>query len=117
MHIPKGADISQKSRQISYDLCRQTFGKGHLVCDSWLLFPEHKHMLDKNDNIISLMSDFDIISQSTTNNYNELFHIFGNNADFSDISNLATKSRLQRAYIQRIQKALPVGSAVGIKNI
>jgi hypothetical protein len=117
MHIPKGADISQKSRQISYDLCRQTFGKGHLVCDSWLLFPEHKNMLDKNDNIISLMSDFNIISQSTTKNYDELFHIFGNNADFSDISSLADKSRLQKAYIQRIQKALPVGSAVGIKNI
>lgn len=117
MHIPDRSDISQKSRQNSYKMCKEIFGEGYIVCDSWLLFSEHKNMLDASSNILSLMNDFHIFSETKTHNYTELFHVFGKDADFSNPCKLPNITRLQKAYIQRIQKALPVGSAVGIKNI
>lgn len=117
MHIPKGADISQTSRQHSYELCKMVFGNCLLICDSWLLFSEHKNMLREHSNILSLMDDFHIIAEYKTTDYSELFHVFGKNADFSDTSSLPSKTCLQKEYIKRIQKALPIGSALGIRKV
>ncbi len=111
MHIPHGAKLTNKYD--SYTKAREFFGNLPIILDSWLLYSEHKKMLSSHSSIVSLIDDFEIISNYETHDYSELFEVFGRLSDFSP-HKLPCNSSLQKAYIDRITKKLPVGSAVGI---
>lgn len=109
MHVPNGADLSQKSRTESYKMAREYFGDYQIVLDSWLLFPPHRRMLGKNSKIVGLMDDFKIQSVLEIKDYRELFHIFGRTGTENNV-----QTTLTRAYKDRMAMGLSVGSAVGI---
>ncbi len=117
LHIPEKCDLSEKSRLCAYSLCREIFGPCLLVCNSWLLYPEHRKMLGKGSNILSFCDDFEIANVYETYDYTELFHVFGKGANYKNVPSLPCWTSLQKAYIGRIEKALPVGSAIGIRYI
>lgn len=113
LHLPEGADLSRKTRLNSYRLARQYFGDFPIIADSWLLYGEHKKMLSEDSKILQFMDDFDIISQSETTDYTELFHVFGRLSDYS-YENLPKETSLQRAYAERMRNNLPIGSGIGM---
>ncbi len=114
MHIPQGCSLELKDMQSSFCLARQYFGNAKIICDSWLLYPEHLQVLGENSKISLLAKQFDIVSTSESYDYKELFHIFGRCADYSNPDKLLKNTRLQRFYIQRITNKMPIGSATGI---
>ena len=113
LHLPENADLSRDNRLESYSLARQYFGNYPIIADSWLLYGEHKKMLSQDSRILDFFDDFDIISQSETHDYSELFHVFGRLSDYS-YENLPKETSLQRAYAERVKKGLPIGSGVGV---
>ena len=113
LHVPPATCLERDRRHMSYSLARKYFGKYDIIADSWLLYPEHKSMLPTDSNILDFASDFDILSVYETYDYNELFHIFGRNADYSFPDKLPQNTLLQREYIKRIKEKQPIGSAVG----
>lgn len=112
MHVPNGTDLSRQSREESYKKARSYFGDYPVVLDSWLLFPPHRQMLGTDSKIVDFMDDFKIVSVLETKDYSELFHVFGRTGKA-----MSAKTTLSKAYKERIERGLTVGSAVGILNV
>lgn len=102
MHIPSCGPLTREkcldSYKQAYEFYKDIFAPGPVVfmCDSWLLFPDHKKFLDKDSNILTFMSDFEIFKSSYSQGYS-FWRIF-NCDDVEDFTTLPRKTRLQRAY-------------------
>lgn len=117
IHVPDGAELANGARKQSYDAARRLYGADVFVCDSWLLYEPIVRQLPENSNIRSFFSDFDIVSVFETYEREELYRVFGRNADFSDFSSLPHSTCLQRICINRLKSGLPTGSALGVLKI
>ncbi len=69
LHIPSDADLSSDNVDASLALARQFLAKYYpayadcrIVCDSWLLAPALKALLNESSNILSFQDRFEIIS-------------------------------------------------------
>lgn len=81
-------------------------------CGSWLLSPEHRHMLKPDSNILKFMDFFTVTPHEKTVE-GDLWRIFGR-PDCSDISKLPRDNSLRRAYIAEIESGNMPHLGVGL---
>lgn len=119
MHIPSSGPMTKEIRMNSYKAAYEFFrsklnGKPlAVVCDSWLLYPEHEKFLPQNSNILDFMHDFEIISFKESNTFQEAWRIFGENHDLPP-EKLPANTSLQKAYAKRLINGEKTGSGYGI---
>lgn len=113
VHVPDGADLSRASLDNAYDRAVELFGTELFLADSWLLYPEHEHMLPADSAIRGFMRDYHVFHVDTTCDYEGLWRVFGKKADYRTAV-LPTDTTLQRAYATRVAEGLPIGSGVGV---
>lgn len=118
MHIPRtGTPLDKESCIESYRQAEQFF-KEELgdncvfVCDSWLLYPEHKRLLPESSNIRRFMEQFDIIDHGIFRENRELWRFFDTNEQ--NPYRLPTDTSLRRIYVDYLKKGGRVGWGYGV---
>lgn len=106
VHIPEmKAPFDKASRDDAYDKAFEFFkdkvNKKVYVCDSWLLGPINKQLLNPKSNIYSFMSEFDIISSGVYRENEDLWRIFDTNEQNPD--KLPADTSLRRAIINHLK--------------
>lgn len=108
IHIPSIGPLSENACRESFIKASEFFACGFkdgvvpFRCGSWLLAPEHRHMLKPDANILKFMNFFNITPQEKTVE-GDLWRIFGQQ-DCSNISALPRDNSLRRAYASEIEK-------------
>ena len=119
-HIPSSGPLKIEDCIDSY--CRaEKFFKGIFpegeptifICDSWLLFPEHRVMLPETSGIRRFAEQFTIIHARYSAPGDRPWVIFYGDKDLP-ADQLPENTSLQRAYKERYVKGLPAGSACGV---
>lgn len=119
-HIPSAGPFP---RALRYDSYRRAFdfypeirccGKYlPIICNSWLLFPDHEKFLPQNSNILDFMRDFDIIKSSYSERPHAWWRIFGRH--FQDpFDKLPRDTSLRRAYANWLVAGNNTGSGHGV---
>lgn len=120
LHIPSSGPVDEKTRIESYKKAFGFYGfnsgdKMPIVCYSWILYPENKHIFNKKSNIYSFFNDFDIINSdvSEENNFPDAWRVF--NMDFTgDTSILPHNSSLQRNIASWLESGRKIGNGYGV---
>lgn len=119
MHIPSSGPLLHEECRHSYRLAQEFFkdafpgAETPFICNSWLLFPEHREFLPAHSHILEFMDDFDIYSSHSDPQGNDLWRIFGL-PDCSDTARLPEKTSLQRAYKQWLLSGREPGTGNGL---
>lgn len=82
------------------------------LCHSWLLFPEHEHMLSHESNVYKFMKRFDIFRSGTSRNREDLWRLF--DTDEKRWDKLPADSSLRRAYVKQLSSGRQVGWGRGV---
>ncbi len=119
MHIPSHGPLL-------YEDCKESFKKAALhfkdyfkerpvafVCDSWLLYPEHREFLPESSNILKFMSYFDIISSEISEEKSDLWRVFYKDWKKEPID-LPRNTSIQRAYADWLMKGNNIGTGLGV---
>lgn len=118
MHIPRtGTPLTPESCMDSYKQAEEFFkeeldGPCVFVCDSWLLYPEHKKILPETSNIRKFAEQFDIIDNGIFRDNRELWRFFDTNEQNPD--RLPADSSLRRIYVDYLKKGGRVGWGYGV---
>lgn len=119
IHIPSGSPLTKEARfdsyRRAYDFFKKECGGGPLVicCNSWLLYPDNKYIFKSGSHILDFMSDFDIISKSDKDHFDDAWRIFGKDYAPGD-KTLPAKTSLQRSFINWLDNGGKVGTGFGI---
>ena len=121
IHIPRSEEpLTPESAHKSYALAKEFFkdryfggGPCIICCSSWLLYPEHENMLKPESNICHFINDFTRVLSRETTDYSYVWRLFDTAFD-GDPDVLPADTTLRRAYIDRLKKGLPLGSALGV---
>ena len=84
-----------------------------IMCDSWLLFPEHKVMLPESSGIRRFAEMFTVIHARYSAPKQRPWMIFYGDKDLP-ADELPEKTTLERVYKERYVKGMPSGSACGV---
>lgn len=119
MHIPSHGPLL-------YEDCKASFKKAALhfkdyfkekpvafVCNSWLLYPEHKEFLPLNSNILKFMSFFDIVSFAISEEKSDLWRVFYKDWN-KEPMDLPRNTSIQRAYADWLMKGNKIGTGHGV---
>ena len=118
-HIPSSGAMTKDIRMDSYRKAYQFYEKERIngvlpmVCDSWLLFPEHNNMLPDSSNIRSFMSDFTILRQSEEYNFSNGWRVYGKE-NLEPICDLPENSSLERGYKKLLLAGKKSGGGYGL---
>ena len=122
IHIPRtGEGMTPQSIDDAFRAARAFFAEEFrknnnpllFHCQSWLLFPEHEHMLKETSNILAFSRRFERIDCGYNKGYGELWRYF--DMDYTgDVDALPTTNSLYRAYVDRVRRGLPIGWGEGI---
>lgn len=119
MHIPSSGSFSKEKRLDSYKRAFEFFKEDFsgkpipMVCESWLLYPEHKEFLPQHLNIRDFIEDFMYIEGTTEDKFMDAWRVFGK--DSSKVSNeLPQKTSLQKAYAKHLMEGGKTGNGYGI---
>ena len=118
-HIPSSGRMPKEVRLDSYREAYRFYGTSRkdgllvLICDSWLLYPNHRSILPESSNILSFMDDFEIISSREADNFPDQWRVFGNTEGLSP-SDLPEKTSLQRAFKSYLLSGGKMGSGFGV---
>ena len=82
------------------------------VCHSWLLYPEHEHMLSHSSNVYKFMKRFDIIRAGTSKRREDLWRLF--DTDEKRWDKLPADTSLRRAYVEHLKQGGQVGWGHGV---
>jgi hypothetical protein len=109
-----------------YEDCKASFQKAALhfqdcfkgepvafVCNSWLLYPDHREFLPPNSNILKFMSFFDIISSEISVNKSDLWRVFYKDWEKAPID-LPRNTSIQRSYADWLLKGNHIGTGLGV---
>ncbi len=120
VHIPRtGGRLDRESVDRAYaqakDFFADKFGEGPavFVCSSWLLFPRHKEMMKAGSNLLSFISDYDIIDSGEYSDYHEIWRLFDMNYT-PELSKLPADTSLRRSYIELIKNGEKTGWGRGV---
>ena len=117
VHIPKtGTSMDEKSCDASFEMAKEFFkdqfdDRFVFTCSSWLLFPEHDKLLNKNSNIIKFKNRFTIVDCGYYEENKELWRIF--NTDETNPDLLSASTSLQKIYLNHIKKGGKTGWGFG----
>lgn len=118
VHIPRtGTPLDKESCDRAYEQAREFFknkiGKNvAFICNSWLLYPENKHILSPRTNTYRFLSEYDIVEWKT-NTGEDLWRLF--DTDEKNPSRLPTNGSFRARYVEHLKKGGRVGTGVGIK--
>jgi len=119
LHIPTGASLKKEERLKSYKMAysffsEKTTGKYMcFVCNSWLLYPEHRKLLPQKSNIRDFMNDFEIIRQTDRDYFRDAWRVFGASHTES-MEKWPAETSFQRAYLNWLQQGGKTGDGFGI---
>ncbi len=118
-HIPaSGKPFDKTARMASYERAAQFFQKKTgdtpiFACHSWLLYPPLRDVLNDKSNIISFMDDFKIAEYEPFTGSEDLWRIFGSDAD-KPASELPRNTSIQRAMADWLEKGNRLGAGMGV---
>lgn len=119
MHIPSSGSFSEEKRLDSYkrafEFFKEDFGGKPIpmVCDSWLLYPEHREFLPEHLNIRSFMEDFTYIEGATEDKFENAWRVFGKDSAKAP-DELPQETSLQKAYAGHLIAGGKTGSGYGV---
>lgn len=117
VHIPSCGRLVREEYMKSYamaaDFFRDAFTDRPIVflCESWMLFPEHRLFLPKTSNILGFMQDYDIYKEEYNNG--DLWRIFYEDYE-KPAEELPGDTGLQRAYRSWLMEGHQAGLGFGI---
>ena len=113
IHIPSnGKPFDAYTRLDSYRRAYEFFKISLFRCDSWLLYPKNKEILDKRSNIVSFMDDFKLIKSYEYPDNRIMWRIFGDKY-LLPCEELPRNSSLRKAYADLLCRGERPGSGVG----
>jgi hypothetical protein len=118
VHIPRtGTPLDKMSCDRAYAQAREFFKdkiekNTAFICDSWLLYPENKHIIPPHTNTYRFLSEYDVVEWKT-NTGEDLWRLF--DTDEKNPSRLPTNGSLRACYVDHLKKGGRVGTGVGIK--
>ena len=119
VHIPSSGKLVREEYLESYARAEKFFsylfpaGKTIFICNSWMLFPEHKVMLPETSGIRIFTEDYSLVEASYSKPLQRPWPIFYNYQN-SPADQLPTDTSLERAYAERYKKGLPSGMGLGV---
>ena len=81
------------------------------VCESWMLFPEHKSIIPEAKNLLDFMNDYSIVHDGKSRD--DLWRIFYCFVG-EDLDIIPQKTYLQRQYVEFMKNGGEVGWGQGI---
>ena len=119
IHIPSsGKPFDTASRLDSYEKAyyffKDRFGDNEPVfrCETWLIYPPNKELLGEKSNIVSFMDDFNIVSSYEYPDTENLWRIFGADAELPP-EQLPRNTSMQRAFADWFMKGNRLGAGIG----
>jgi len=122
VHIPSDAELTREALDASYESAKRFFAEFFsefryegIYCDTWLLAPVLREMLNPTSKILNFQDDYEILS-TNPNDMEFIYWIFkkdGNNPDNLGIEALPETTTLMRAVKNHLRKGGKVGSALG----
>lgn len=118
VHIPRTgtplrpADCDEAFARAKAFFADQTGDVCVFLCHSWLLFPEHEHMLSHESNVYKFMKRFDVFRSGTSRNREDLWRLF--DTDEKRWDKLPADSSLRRAYVKQLREGGQVGWGRGV---
>lgn len=120
VHIPGGLPLTKDLREESYRRAKEFFrdyyfdgsDKVLFMCISWLIYPEHEHMLPSKSNIVDFMHDFTVFDRIEPEKSHDLWRIFAD-AHNLPYDMLPRNNSLRKAYAERLCEGKKVGEGVG----
>lgn len=119
IHIPSDAiftkeevDKSIQAFKIFIDKYLNEYKDAKLYCDSWLLSPILKKILNENSNIISFQNRFNILEVDKEDK-GYIIWVFNKNIN-TPINELSENTSLQRKIKELMKQNIDIGSAKGI---
>ena len=118
VHIPASGEplspeLAIESFKRAKEFYREEIGEPFACkCSSWLLYPEHEHMLDHSSNIYRFMKMFDVFDYGIKKNNSDIPRIFGTCEMRPEY--LPEKTSLQRAYKKHLLAGGKTGYGVGV---
>ncbi|MGB8456031.1 MAG: acyltransferase domain-containing protein [Anaerocolumna sp.] len=119
MHIPSNGSFSEEKRLESYKRAFEFYiddfgGKPiPMVCESWLLYPEHREFLPEHLNIRSFMEDFTYIEGAAEDKFENAWRVFGKDSTKAP-NELPQETSLQGAYAKHLMAGGKTGSGYGV---
>lgn len=119
LHIPSSGPLTHESCMGAFQKASMFYQKDFLerpipfVCQSWLLFPEHRRMLPASSHIRHFLEYFHILEWGYDPEGGDLWRIFGCFYD-GDIQKLPRDTSLRRAYAERLGAGEPPGWGYGL---
>lgn len=118
IHIPSDADMSKDKLQQSYEEAVAFFAKyypdfqyQYFTCDSWLLSPGLKDLLDESSRIIQFQNAFQIIS--TRPQEKDYMNWVYKNRKLTSLDEVPQETSLQRKMKAYLQQGGMIGCAYG----
>ena len=118
IHIPRtGTPMDPESCDRAFAMAKEFFGSqvgetAPFVCNSWLLFPEHKTMLSSQSNTYQFLMRFDIIRSSYYKDRSNLWRLFDTMEVHPD--RLPTDTSFRRSYVEHLKKGGRLGGGYGV---
>ena len=119
VHIPRtGTKLDHSLVLDSYNMAKEFFKDEFddnviFICNSWLLYPWNREVLQEGSNLAQFYDDFTIVSSGEYENYSEVWRLFDCLYD-GNSDNLPNDTSLRRAYIKRIKDKQPIGHGTGV---
>ena len=118
VHIPSGADISEKTCLENYEKALKFFEKYYpeckikaFMCHSWLMDPELATFLPETSNILSFQKFYNVVPTKSAGEEVMTF-VFGKRPD--DLNDLPENSTLTRNLKKRYLEGKPIYAYVGV---
>lgn len=119
LHIPTGTSLKKEDRIRSYKMAYSFFSEKTIgkymcfVCNSWLLYPEHRKLLPQNSKILDFMNDFEIIRQTDRDSFRDAWRVFGA-AHTEPMEKWPAETSFQKAYLNWLRQGGKTGDGLGI---
>lgn len=120
VHIPRTLTPLSKAEcdrayAMAEDFFKDKTGKTYdFVCDSWLLYPENREILDKNSNVYRFMSEYEIVKWGINEDDRDLWRLF--DTDEKDPYKLPHDTSMRRRYIEHLKKGGKTGWGYGLRR-
>ncbi len=118
VHIPSGSpliyDECLKGYNAAAKFFKEKFKMSPVVfyCNSWLVFPDNKKVLNENSNILKFAADYDIIDLEFSKEGCDFSRIFG--CGYSgDLGELPTNTSLQKNVVEFLKSGGRLGNGKG----
>jgi len=112
-HIPSSGKLTRELCWDSYRRAAAFSGRKVIICDSWMLYPQHIDFLPAHSSILEFANDYDIVESTDKSDFPNSWRIFGKHHKLPP-QEWPIDTSLQRAFRDRIMAGLSVGDGRGV---